>query len=549
MVHKGEKSGKRRHKGGVLKVHKQDLSLESVEMAESGGNSAASLTKPDKELEALPQTEHVHKHDDAEVEPHYSLHDTPYGLLDASAAENADLTGVTDELNEFKNDLVTFQMELAEHNPDHIAVTDLVALQDFHFPISPDMAYFLVYQTRLDAEGLRYLDIYREQYCKFILIGLDSLNYFLKTFLALAADNDAILYAVTAWGGFYHELGRPKGDFSRPWHYMQAAAKHMCNSIGDSLTPTTNHDFFVLFAFYLIFIGIEVCTGDVRNWGGFLSQCAQLIQAHGGLAKVLAMFHHLNDIKWLISDFQFHDVLSSNALVHGTKYLIDEYRAVLPEDRNYGIDPLQGMVGPIYHLLGEIANAKVELRKKWNTIQDYMATHSDVASLMRYDHYDEIERTAQDFEAKIAATCPWKSHIGLLELDPKEFDIQMALFELYVCVCRMQLATCINQMQPSSVHQQRLLMKALPLVDFLLPTKVKVALSLLLLTCGITCVHQVDRDAMTRRFRQHLNQYEIGNFQRIEELVVEAWARNPDGNQCIDWAELGDEKGWDLYVG
>lgn len=471
--------------------------------------------------------------------------------VDMPGDSNAtDLVAVSEEINGFKDDLTTFQLELEEQRGTELLEEQIAQLKE-EFQISSDLCtnYYSIYSSNLDPEGLRYLDIYKERYCIFISIGLDSLNYFLKTFMALATTNESILYAVTAWGGFYHELGKPKGDFYRPLMYMQKAAKLMCNQIGENLRPKNKEDFFVLFAFYLIFIGIEVCTGDVRNWGGFLRQCLQLIRSWGGLAKVSEMFEHSNDIKWLISDFQFHDLLSSNALVKGTMYLIDEYRAVLPEDEKYGIDPLQGTVGPIYHLIGEIGNAKVELRRKWAEIEHYMATDGQMANQMRNDHYEEVERISQEFNTKINNISPLKSHLDLLELNPREFDIQMGLFELYVCVCRMQLATTINQIPPSSVHQQHLFMKALKLVDFLLPTKVKVSLSLLLLMCGITCVTQHDREEMIQRFRKHLNQYEIGNFQRIEELVEEAWARNPHGHQCIDWAELGQEKGWNLYVG
>lgn len=464
-------------------------------------------------------------------------------------SQAADLQAVEDELKIFKEDLTNFQLELDEQKCSELSEQQLAELH-MEFQISPQVStYYLIYSSNLDEEGLRYLDIYRERYSVFILIGLDLLNYFLKTFMALATRNEAILYAVTAWGGFYHELGKPKGNFSKPWLYMQKAAKLMCQHVGDHLRPTNSEDLFVLFAFYLIFIGIEVCTGDVRNWGGFLSQCSQLIESCGGLEKVLLLFNRSNDIKWLISDFQFHDVLSSDALLKGTKFPIEEYKQVLPEDSEYGIDPLQGTVGPIYHLLGEIGNAKVELRKKWGIIEQALESGDKNVNLMRMEYFQHAEELASVFNHKIDGATPWKLHTDLLEQDPQEFELQMRLFELYACVCRMQVATLISQVPPLSVHQQNLLMKSLQLVDFLLPSKVKVALSLLLLICGITCVTDHDRSEMVQRFRKHSNQYEIGNFQRIEELVEEVWARNPKGDICVDWAEIGNEKGWNLYVG
>lgn len=469
-------------------------------------------------------------------------------LQEDSAAYDIDLVAVEDGLNVFKDDLYNFQLELEEQKNSELLEEQINQL-NHELQISSSPNYYSIFSSSLDADGLRYLDIYRERYCVFISVGLESLNYFLKTFMALATTHEPILYAVTAWGGFFHELGSPKSDFTRAWHYMQKAAKLMYNQIGERMKPSNKEDFFVLFAFYLIFIGIEVCTGDVRNWGGFLHQCSLLIRSYGGLAKVSEIFGHSNDIKWLISDFQFHDVLSSDALLKGTMYLIEDYKSVLPEDANYGIDPLQGIVGPIYLLLGEIGNSKVALQKKWAEIERSLETDEQESRTLRRKYYKEVKRISQDFSDKIRDTSPWKAHIGILEADSNEFDIQMKLFDLYAYVCKMQLATSIDHIPPVSAHQQELLMEALDLVDFLLPTKMKVALSLLLLVCGITCVTQHDRQRMIQRFRKHLNQYEIGNFQRIEELVEEAWSRNPEGHLCLDWAALGEERGWNLYVG
>lgn len=125
----------------------------------------------------------------------------------------------------------------------------------------------------------------------------------------------------------------------------------------------------------------------------------------------------------------------------------------------------------------------------------------------------------------------------------------MGLFDLYLYICRMQFDLNIKQVPPAAPSQQLLLMKAVNLIDFLLPTKAKASLSLLLLVCGMMCVTRSDREEMISRFRKHLNQYQIGDFQRVKELVEYAWTRNPCGLECMDWAKLGDEKGWNLFVG
>lgn len=480
-----------------------------------------------------------------------------HGLLPASFAvlesvnvmdlASVDFEAVENDIWGFKEDLTAFQIELEEQKNTELLDEQLVELQkEFHITPVVKTTFLSAFSSKLDSQGLSYLDSFKE-YWSFVSIAQES--QLRKTYENLARESEPILYSITAMGGFYQELRKEKGDFSQPWLYMQKAAKLMCNLIGDTLKLTNKDDLYVLFAFYMIFICIEVCTGDVRNWGGLLNQCSQLIKSFGGMGRVSEMFNHSTDIKLLISNFQFHDILSSRALIHGTLYSIEEHLAALPEDPTYGIDPLQGIAAPVYYLLGEIGNAKVQLRKKWAVIEDLIAANGEGVHEMRIEYYEELELLAGKFTEKIDAVSPSKSQLDLIKLDQEECEIQIGVFDLYVYICQMQLGLNIKQLPPSSPHQQLLLMKALKLVDFLIPTKAKVALSLLLLVCGMTCVTQLEREQMIQRFRKHLKRYVIGNFQRVEELVEETWARDPDGHQCTDWADLADEKGWNLFVG
>lgn len=441
---------------------------------------------------------------------------------------------VVQDLVDFKDSLALFQMELelkldgdvADAEPDELYIpTEFLA--DFGFP----------HLQKLDAEGLMFLECYRELYSQFVSIGLESSNYFLETFLGLAANNEGITYALTAWGGFFLELRKRKSDFSRAWRYMQKAARHMCTQMGNDLVPRDKDDFFLLFAFYLIFIGIEVCTGDVRNWQGFMGQCRQMLAAYGGPAAVLRMFAN-NDIKWMLADYQFHDLLSSRTLLTGTMFPVAEYDQVMAPDARYGIDPLQGIAGPLYNIMGDIGNLRAQLHQM----------SPDPADIeRRSQHCARVEQAAADLSEKITRCEPLPVHLSLLKGPDK--DLHLLLFDLYKHICQLQLATSVRRLPPNTPAQQGLLMKSLLLLDALVPTRLKVSLSLALLVCGITCCTDHDRAAMVKRFRLHLNQYEIGNLQRIEETVVSAWLCNPTGAVCVDWAELVRDKGWHLYVG
>ncbi|OBA20308.1 hypothetical protein METBIDRAFT_16148, partial [Metschnikowia bicuspidata var. bicuspidata NRRL YB-4993] len=369
------------------------------------------------------------------------------------------------------------------------------------------------YLFNLDNEGMMFLECYREQYSTFISIGLDTLNYFIKTFLSIAALNEGITYALTAWGGFFIELRKPRSNFTKPWQYMQKATKCMCKQMGDYLRPNDKHQFFVLFAFYLIFIGIEVCTGDVRNWRGFMTQCSLLIQSYGGILKVTDLFGFSNDIKWLISDFKFHDLLSSKCLLEGPVFAAEEYEQALLPRPEYGIDPLQGIVGPLYDIIGAMGKARAELGQKWAYLDRRARAKDPRMQELTLIYYENTQRVIDEFKHKITECKPLPVHLELLQEDEQNCKLHVALFELYTHVCRIQLATSLEKSPPNCVLQQHLLHQALGILDVLQGTKFKVSLSLALLVCGMTCCTAHDRALMTQRFRLHLNQYEIGNLQ------------------------------------
>ncbi|KAF8001986.1 hypothetical protein HF325_002951 [Metschnikowia pulcherrima] len=461
---------------------------------------------------------------------------------------------VVQELEGFKEDLANFQLALEQLRSStagngSVELYDEDGTEDVYIPTEFLAGFGFPYFSNLDKDGMIFLECYREQYSTFVLIGTETLNYFLKTFLSIAASNEGITYALTAWGGFFLELRKPRSDFTKPWEYMQKATRCMCSQMGDYLRPNDKSQFYELFAFYLIFIGIEVCTGDVRNWRGFMTQCLLLIQSYGGILKVLDLFGYSNDIKWLISDFKFHDLLSSKCLIDGPIFLVEDYMKALEPRPEYGIDPLQGIVGPLYDIIGRIGTAKADLARKWAQVKYNVQAQDSDAEQITASYYDTAQQMIDNLKAQIASCKPLAVHMDLLADDEEDRKLHLALFELHVHICRLQLATLLERMPPNTITQQYSLHKALPLIDYLQATKLKVSLSLLLLVCGMTCCAPHDRALMTRRFRLHVNQYEIGNLQRIEETVVGAWECNPTGAVCIDWAEFVRDKEWHLYVG
>lgn len=473
--------------------------------------------------------------------------------IDFNDEFNFDFSGaVVDEIQGFKEDLAMFQMELDGQRPEGLRPENLLDysnLQEVIGQRSASLDTELSSIADLDTEGLVFFECYRTTYCNFVSIGLQLLNYFNKTFIWLGSRCAGVAYALTAWGGFYLELSKPKSDFTRPWSYMQRAAKSMYEEMGPDLKPQTKDQLLNIFGFYLIFIGIEVCTGDVRNWRGLMKQCKDIIASYGGPILLSRAFNDSNDIKWLLYNFCFHDILSSHTLTVGTTFPVSEYEAVVSPDPSYGIDPLHGIVAPVYMIFGHIGNHKARLARQWDEVAHQISIDAPDAEFLREQYYEQVLKVSEEIEEKINNCKPNQTHLDLLKDSPMDYDIHVRLFELYLYACRSQFATSIQKLPLCAIIQQRILLKSLRLLDSLLLTQVRVALSLLILICGLLCCTKRDRTRMTSLFRMHSHQYQIGNLQRVEETVLEAWEMSPDGAECLDWADLVRDKNWHLYVG
>ena len=457
---------------------------------------------------------------------------------------------VIEELQGFKDDLTLFQMELDEQRSEAPSTQAVCYSQkEPEILYKPSVASELANLSDLDAEAILFYETYKSQYCNLISVGLPWLNYFIKTFVGQAQQCTGVAYAIVAWGGFFLELQKPKCDFIRPWVYMQKAAKAMCEQLGPELKLTKKESLISLFSFYLVFVGIEVCTGDVHNWRGFMNQCFDLIQLYHGPVSLSKAFDNCNDIKFLLSNFCLHDILSSRALTERTFFPMSQYEAIVSASATYGLDPLHGIVGPVYLIFGHIGNHKAALDRQWEDVHQKLVKNHPEAETAREKYYDEVDRVTNAINVKMKACKPSPVHLELLKEHPKTRDVQLGLFELYMYTCQMQLGMSIQKLPLNAVSQQRLLLKAQKLLDVLLEAPVKVSLSLLILVCGILCCTERDRTRMTSVFRRLLNQYKIGNLQRIEETVIEAWELSPEGTMCLDWAELVSAKNWQLFVG
>lgn len=426
---------------------------------------------------------------------------------------------------------------------------------DFEMPLlaSPSSTFSLF----LDEAGLRLLNFYENMVAKTLSVSPESSNYFLKTFFTAALTEESLMHLLAAWGGVFLE-----GHDSDSVKFHLDRARDLIQRSYLNQEHLDTHGTYVGICYYLILMGIDICSGDVCNWYYLFSQCTKLLNRSGGIVKFCRDNQYSNDAKWLISNFQFHDVLSSVTLKRGTSCGIDEYKTLFNErfDMNdYGVDPYQGCIQPIFLLLGSIMNASVELKDERELINKEMteATKKGLnldnadqrkLTLRRIRHCHDVETRYNELLAGIHYCTPNQSQISHISHDKSEVDLHLTLFELYRLTCQIYLLLYIKQTQPLSSEVQLHFMNSLSYIESLMNSKLVPSLPMLLLICGMCCCNEYDRTQVHSIFDKVLATYTVGNVGRVWQIVQEAWKRNPHGNLCIDWTDICDEFGWKLSV-
>ncbi|CUM65884.1 uncharacterized protein PRCAT00003534001 [Priceomyces carsonii] len=393
----------------------------------------------------------------------------------------------------------------------------------------------------LDEQGSSYLKSFIDRVARVVCIGPESSNYFLSTFLKLAREEKPILYALCSWGGLFIEKDNLVSS-----HMGKALA--MINHRYQHASHLNSFDLYILLNFFTICIGMQVCAGDVEHWYKFFTKCSNVINNNGGLRSICELFNYSNDIKWLVSNLQFHDIMSSVAFLEGTIFPLKDYDFIFNQNKilevgNYGLDPLQGCIQPLYLILGEIQMASIRLKEKRELLEYHMnRSHDEI------DYYEEVQEVYTSLKNSILNCHLSPSQILLLFHDTQELELHLLLFELYGYTCELCLNMQIKQLPPNSHELQSLLLNALIRIDILKSTKMVASLAMLLLICGVTCYTKSDRLLMKERFEDVFKRYKMGNLKRIWTIVQDVWREDLDGSKCINWAYICHKKGWILSL-
>ncbi|EER30533.1 hypothetical protein CTRG_05932 [Candida tropicalis MYA-3404] len=410
--------------------------------------------------------------------------------------------------------------------------TDIIRLPtptDLHFPETTFSPTFNINASSplilyLDDQGIQYIKIF-ERYANLVSLS-EKTNYIKSTFLTLAFSNEAISNLLASWGATF------QGDGEEAEKYL-IQSKELVKS-----SPIDRFDYFTSVAYNLIQMAIYIHRGDTKNWYDIFKKCEKLVRDYGGLKKFIQDFGFSNDCKFLISNFQFYDVMSSESLANGTTCTMENYHNLFKGQKllegDYGLDPYQGCCQPIYLLLGEIMNVYVETKRE----RENVVHQKD--STIRVQFYKQVEQKVNYLITSINNCHP--SSI------PDENNDQLELFKLCCIAGKMYVLLYIKQTQPKSSEIQLLLLESIDIIDKLIETKLAKNLSMALLICGITAGNKSDRQNIESKFSVIYERYKQGNLKRIWEIVKESWIRNPYGSICIDWLDICHDFNWKISM-
>lgn len=425
------------------------------------------------------------------------------------------------------------------------------------------------------------LDYYRTCVSQTISILPKESNFFLNLYLPLAESNRSILYALIGWAGVFLDSKNMKSPLS----YIKKAIKISETEMKHN--QLTNYDKIAFVSFYTILCAVLICAGDVKEWYEHFQTLHQFLlkQSNGELKNIKKYLGDSKELKWLISNFLYHDVLTSMSHIKGTCFKMQEYCQILDMDislnNNFNIesslkinnginnkidnfsnsnneievidndivcDSLQGCVRPMFVLIGEITNTFVDIKniEKELLISEETLSHEEFLKL-RNKIYLDLENKYDNLKRLIENTKPHTISLCYLKSDD-DLELHLTLFEVYRLSASIYLKTLLKKVPPISLEIQHLVVDLLPCINIIIGSSVQASLCFPLLVAGISCISQSDRFFIREKVSEMSSFFPVKNFQRILVIIEEVWKINRNGHDCIHWFDISSKLGWDLSL-
>lgn len=373
------------------------------------------------------------------------------------------------------------------------------------------------YSLHLDSLGSQLFDYFRTRLAPQICVSNQECNSFLNVFVPMAQRDQAVLDSIVAWAGFHKDKGKHQdtGHF-----YLNRAIQSV-----KSKTREAN-DYTNLASILLICAG-EICSGDVTHWDKHLSLAATIMHKQGGPSN----FVHDNTLRWLASNFAYHDLLASSTTARNTHFPSSEYNEIMKH--GFGLDALIGCCQPLFQILAEISDLAV-LSQKLNQ-------QGDTVTL---EHLRELRSKAQTIEHKLECCHP--DPLDMIALDAEQLQQQLSLFETFQLTARLHLRQSVLRMNPCSIEMQCLGKQLNDTLDQVLETKVEGGLVFPMFIAGIHSSTPESRDLHRVRFNKYYERNLARNIKRALMLLEEVWTRDELGSKHVDWYKIIQARGWDI---
>lgn len=408
-------------------------------------------------------------------------------------------------------------------------------------------------------------------------ISQNDSNSYQKVFLPLAHQDKGVLYGILAWACFH--LG---GEWEiQGAKYVDMALDHISvgiQKVNEGRVVDDRQSSILKLATLLILCGAEICRGDVKKWSVFLNWGWNILSKNGGILN----FNQSREENWLISNFAYHDLLSSSNSSRGTYFPSNEYDKVFGDVSRFSggsLNPLLGVCKKLYKIIGDVGSLVFDSKRiveeyynsgvedsssvgsapknnnnNYNSIispeesdspfycldsESQVSMHTKKSNLL----YSILEKTTI-LEEQIDSARPEKE--DLENLTDEELELQLTLFEAFQITAKLFIRQAVLKTNPSTLTSQILVNDLMKCLDITIGSTVQASLVFPVFIAGIHCVTAHDRQVMRKRIELFIESYGTTNVTRVRFLMERVWETNPNGNQVVDWYKILHDLDWEI---
>lgn len=388
---------------------------------------------------------------------------------------------------------------------------------------------------KLDEKGTIFFDFYRYSICETISVSSEEEKFFKSYFLKLANHEPSILYSLVAWGG---ALLADRDD-DTVLIYRTKAEKCINEII--SAPEISRRNYKTVLSFCLILKGLNVSSGDTKNWYQYMKQFKVILYQYGGLEKFCCDSIHENEATWLISNFFYHDVINSHSLQSETLIPVEDYIKVFQEQNvldasKYGLDPSFGCITEVVVVLAEISLVRKSIRNMMASIKSFKSgirgirqvggedsIDSDMISRLYLELKIMKEKSIAILECKIENIKPNATRLITVLDNHSLLELHLTLFELYQYVLKGCVLIMIKGVNCDDAELASALNDIVIRFDIIIGSKLESVLCFPLLMIGLCCCSFDKREIFNIRYSQLCSSYMLKNIIRMKEMVLKCW--------------------------